>query len=156
LASQNGHTEVVKLLLADKRVDPSSKNNFAIQFASRFGHTEIVKLLSEPRSKFLPKWSLQTINILTLSNEEKFRVMLSLHEDNKLDDLTSKLIYNSDFIDAYLASNEQLADMLKTTQIPIIPHLNHAAAAALYSGDVGMFKTLTPLSSHAAYENLVK
>jgi hypothetical protein len=39
--------------------------------------------------------------------------MLSLQEDNKLDDLTSKLIHNSNFIQAYLASNVQLADMLK-------------------------------------------
>ena len=45
MASENGHTEVVKLLLADPRVDPAAGNNWAIRFASENGHTEIVKLL---------------------------------------------------------------------------------------------------------------
>ncbi len=72
-ASENGHTEIVKLLLADpypyilivanqaasvddhtyfeqllvadKRVDPSSKNNKAIRMASKNGNIEVVKLL---------------------------------------------------------------------------------------------------------------
>jgi hypothetical protein len=35
----------VKLLLADKRVDPSAKNQFAIRKACQNGHPEIVKLL---------------------------------------------------------------------------------------------------------------
>ncbi len=42
LASKIGHPEVVKLLLADDRVDPSYK---AIIQASRYGHPEVVKLL---------------------------------------------------------------------------------------------------------------
>ena len=37
--------EVVKLLLTDKRVNPSANNNFAIRWASRNGHTKVVKLL---------------------------------------------------------------------------------------------------------------
>ena len=44
-ASRNGHTEVVKLLLADPKVDPSASNNDAIRWASQNGHTEVVKLL---------------------------------------------------------------------------------------------------------------
>jgi ankyrin repeat protein len=44
-ASQNGHTEIVKLLLADKRVDPSADDNWAIKRASRNGHIKVVKLL---------------------------------------------------------------------------------------------------------------
>ena len=44
-ASVNGHTETVRLLLADPRVDPSDGNNGAIRAASRNGHTEIVRLL---------------------------------------------------------------------------------------------------------------
>ena len=35
--------EVVKLLLSDKRVDPSAENNYAIRYTSK--HYEIVKLL---------------------------------------------------------------------------------------------------------------
>ena len=46
MASEKGHMEVVKLLLADPRVDPSARNNWAIQLASENGHLEIVKLLS--------------------------------------------------------------------------------------------------------------
>jgi len=44
-ASENNYFEIVKLLLADKRVDPSTNNNSAISYASKKGHTEIVKLL---------------------------------------------------------------------------------------------------------------
>lgn len=50
LASENGHSEVVKLLLNDPRVDPSVSYNSAIRFASRNGHSEVVKLLlDDPR-----------------------------------------------------------------------------------------------------------
>ena len=48
-ASQNGHTEVVRLLLEDKRVDPSAVNNCAIQYASQDGHLEVVQLLLEDK-----------------------------------------------------------------------------------------------------------
>jgi hypothetical protein len=43
--SENGHVEIVKLLLKDSRVDPSNEDNYAIRWASENGHTEIVKLL---------------------------------------------------------------------------------------------------------------
>ncbi len=45
-----GNTEIVELLLADNRVDPSVENNLAIRYASESGHTEVVKLLlDDPR-----------------------------------------------------------------------------------------------------------
>ena len=44
-ASFNGHVEIVKVLLKDKRVDPSDKENIAIRLASMNGHLEIVKAL---------------------------------------------------------------------------------------------------------------
>ena len=44
-ASENGHLEIVKLLLTDKRVDPSDGSNYAIIYASLHGHLEVVKLL---------------------------------------------------------------------------------------------------------------
>ena len=44
-ASNNGHLEVVRLLLNDSRVNPSANNNEAIQRASKRGHFEIVELL---------------------------------------------------------------------------------------------------------------
>jgi hypothetical protein len=45
IACENGHLQVVKLLLADKRVDPSTDYQFSIQVASGNGYAEIVKLL---------------------------------------------------------------------------------------------------------------
>ena len=44
-AAQNGHLEVVKLLLADSRVNPAALNNKAIQWAAEEGQTEVVKVL---------------------------------------------------------------------------------------------------------------
>jgi hypothetical protein len=38
-----GHVEVVKALMADKRVDPSANDNFAINWASFGGHIEVVR-----------------------------------------------------------------------------------------------------------------
>ena len=49
-ASTNGHTEIVSLLLADPRVDPSADDNFAVRWASRYGRIEVVSLLlADPR-----------------------------------------------------------------------------------------------------------
>ena len=49
-SAKNGHTDVVKILLADPRVNPAAQNNDAIRLASQYGHTDIVKiLLSDPR-----------------------------------------------------------------------------------------------------------
>ena len=55
LASKNGHSEIVKLLLADDRADPSARNNYALRWASQNGHSEIVILLvSHPRFRDVP------------------------------------------------------------------------------------------------------
>ena len=45
VAVNENHLEIVKLLLSDKRVDPSAGNNYGIRYASIKGHTEVVKLL---------------------------------------------------------------------------------------------------------------
>jgi ankyrin repeat protein len=44
-----GHVDVVKLLLADPRVDPAAIDNFAIRWSSQNGHVEVVKLLADSR-----------------------------------------------------------------------------------------------------------
>lgn len=44
-ACKNGHAEVVRLLLADGRVDPAARDNSAIRHASKNGHSEVVRLL---------------------------------------------------------------------------------------------------------------
>src|SRR5947208_562907 len=44
------YLEIIKVLLQDKRIDPSNHNNSAIGCASENGHIEIVKLLlQDPR-----------------------------------------------------------------------------------------------------------
>ncbi|KAJ3125533.1 hypothetical protein HK100_010747 [Physocladia obscura] len=49
-AVQNKHMEIVLLLLADPRVDPTIWNNFALVCAAEFGHADIVSLLlQDPR-----------------------------------------------------------------------------------------------------------
>ncbi len=44
-ASMNGHTEIVRLLLAHPKVDPTVENNDPINSASKYGYIEIVRLL---------------------------------------------------------------------------------------------------------------
>jgi ankyrin repeat protein len=44
-AARNGHFDVVALLVADERVDPTDANNTAIRRASANGHMDIVQLL---------------------------------------------------------------------------------------------------------------
>jgi hypothetical protein len=46
-AARNGHTEVVKVLLADDRVSPEVARNYAIGMAAINGHVEVVKLLMQ-------------------------------------------------------------------------------------------------------------
>ena len=45
VASRNGHTRIVKRLLADDRVDPSDGDNWALRQAAECSHLDIVKLL---------------------------------------------------------------------------------------------------------------
>lgn len=44
-ASQNGHVEVVQLLMSDVRVIPSGSNSETIRLVSQNGHVDVVKLL---------------------------------------------------------------------------------------------------------------
>ena len=46
--SQQGHTELMELLLADKRMDPNKANDYgntAATWAAEKGHTDIMRLL---------------------------------------------------------------------------------------------------------------
>lgn len=44
-AAWNGHTDIVRLLLTDPRVDPVANDDQAIRFSASRGHTEVVKIL---------------------------------------------------------------------------------------------------------------
>ncbi len=60
-AVENGHIEIVRLLLTDSRIDPSTNNCMTIQKAAKSGHIEIVKLLlADPRIKR----NLENLNVI--------------------------------------------------------------------------------------------
>jgi ankyrin repeat protein len=44
-ASENGHGEVIRVLLRHKRVNPRSMNSYALRIASQKGYHEVVKIL---------------------------------------------------------------------------------------------------------------
>jgi len=44
-ASENGHLDIVNMLLAEQRVDPSAYDNYAICAASHHGHLLVVRVL---------------------------------------------------------------------------------------------------------------
>ena len=49
-AARRGHYEIVKIMLEDPRVDPSVKNNFALNWSFKEGHMDVVDLLlDDPR-----------------------------------------------------------------------------------------------------------
>jgi ankyrin repeat protein len=52
-ASRKGHLEIVKLLLADDRVDSSAQDNSALVYALENGHSEMVKLLEAQVVKWM-------------------------------------------------------------------------------------------------------
>ncbi|KAI9341184.1 ankyrin repeat-containing domain protein, partial [Obelidium mucronatum] len=56
LAVENGHVEVVTLLMEDARVSPFFAENFAFKWAKRNGHLAVVDaFISDPRCVFLEK-----------------------------------------------------------------------------------------------------
>ncbi|KAI9341182.1 ankyrin repeat-containing domain protein [Obelidium mucronatum] len=45
LAAENGHVDIVRLLMQDERVDPSAYENVAVKWAKRNGHLDVVEVL---------------------------------------------------------------------------------------------------------------
>ena len=51
IACQNGHADIVKLLLQDRQVDPTADDNLAIRTASYYGHVDgVTTLLQDGRA----------------------------------------------------------------------------------------------------------
>lgn len=50
-ASANGHAKCVKLLLQDKRVDPTVHSQWALRSAAERGHFQIVRLLLQYKKR---------------------------------------------------------------------------------------------------------
>jgi len=51
VAAENGHQDVVELLLKDPRVDPSAEDNWAIKWAAFNCYHDIVELLEQHQYK---------------------------------------------------------------------------------------------------------
>ena len=95
-ASEYGHIEIVKLLLADKRVDPSDNNNLAIRWASYKGHLEVVKLLLADKrvdpsaeNNYAIRWAsnndlLEVVKLL-LTDKRVYNKAIELNQKNILD-----------------------------------------------------------------------
>jgi ankyrin repeat protein len=77
MASKNGHTEVVKLLLEDERVDPSTNKNWAIRQAYKREYINVIKLLLK-HSKV--KETLQNKNIYL------YNKLIQLNIKSKIED----------------------------------------------------------------------
>ena len=86
-ASANGSIAVVRLLLADPRVDPSTNNNLAIRWASLYGHFEIVSLLlADPLGRVNPGANNnEAIRVAVRSGFGYHEVMLLLLADPRVD-----------------------------------------------------------------------
>jgi ankyrin repeat protein len=65
-ASKNGHIKVVKLLLKDRRVNPTVKDNESLREANKNGHTRVVQLLLKD-DRVLSKFDDKIIKLLGLS-----------------------------------------------------------------------------------------
>ena len=85
LATQHGHTEIVRLLLEDGRADPSANDNNAIKHACCEGHIEIVRLLlQDPRVN--PDVNYYGVTTITLAIENgHVDVVRLLLEDGRAD-----------------------------------------------------------------------
>lgn len=73
-AIQKDKTEVVKLLLQDKRVDPSAEDNYAIRWASANGREEVVKLLLKDKrvELFAKDEAINCISAFSRNDDIKF------------------------------------------------------------------------------------
>lgn len=148
-AISEGYKELSELLLLDYRTNLDNLGKFDKAIRSKY--SDILATMKE-KKKELPQTLLTVHTLPKLSYKEKYKLLQDLDKVGKLDSLTSELVKNDKFKKAYLVSNEELARMLNDANIPYVPHLNHAAAAALYADDIESFRLSTPESSYAVYQ----
>ena len=142
LSKEKFNLPSLKLLLTDHRV---SLGNLRRQTKHRT-ILELLSLAEEARKK--TPWTLRRISTLKgLSFSQQYQLMKNLEAEGKLDSRLSQLLKNQDFIDAYLADNAMLSQMLSRKNYETRPNVNHAAAAALYADDLVTFNSLVPHSS---------
>ena len=92
IASKNGHSSVVELLLNDKRVDkqgslvpsvdPSVRNNYTIRWASENGHTSVVKLLLNDKRVNPKDYNYSDMRYASINGLSIVKLLL---DDNRVD-----------------------------------------------------------------------
>jgi len=153
-AFQSHNDHALRVLVRDYRFDITSVINIMKDCDSCQDHFPLVLELLESL-KDTP-WSFQKINSLQgISNYGKYQLLVSLNSEDRMDEQSSRLSKNPNFQIAYLSTNDELAIILNERKIPVVSHLNHAAAAALYAGDMENFKLLVPRSTYEEYVKLV-
>jgi len=80
-ASLSGHKEVVELLLADDRVDPTSLQCLAVRLSYKYGHEDVCRVLLDDERVFKAIFMLDDIYEFILALSMYFRVS---EEDIKL------------------------------------------------------------------------
>jgi len=100
MASEHGHTEIVCLLLADPRCDPTDNENQAIQSACQMGHLEVVRLLLADR-RVDPSSSIDGDSCIDLASEnghlEIVRLLLADSRVDPSDNENAAIISASEF-----------------------------------------------------------
>ncbi|CAK7994896.1 Hypothetical protein POVR1_LOCUS414 [uncultured virus] len=138
----------MKLLISDHRFSLQSVKE-AYKTWNEKGLEEIIKIKAQMQE---PLWTLRRVCTLkTLSSLQQYQLMVKMEKEGKVDLGLGKLLMNQRFIDAYLSDNEVLAQALNTRDVKKIPHVNHAAAAALAAEEIEAFNDLVPLSSQTSY-----
>ena len=79
VASRKGNVEIIKLLLEDGRANPSSGNNYAIRKASENGHVEVVKLLLADKRVNPTAYSNYAIRVASQNGYVKIVKLLSMY-----------------------------------------------------------------------------
>lgn len=106
-ASEKGHADVVKILLADKRVDPSAHYNDAIILAANNGHTKVVKVLLV--DKRVDPAAQDNSAIGVASREGHIEVVKLLLADKRVDPAADN---NYAIINAYLDGHIEVVKLL--------------------------------------------
>lgn len=85
-ASENGHYDVVQALLKDDRVDPSADDNYAIRHASENGHYKIVRaLLTLPKERGVDPSIRYNLIIREASMNGYYEIVKMLLGDRRID-----------------------------------------------------------------------
>ena len=75
-AAKQGYYNIVKVMMEDSRIDPSVKNNWALNWAVKEGHIDVVKLLlTDPRVK-------RKIDLIPMVQQLRLRKLRLLEEYN--------------------------------------------------------------------------